>query len=72
MKNVVFVFEQVLIYKKSLGGSGMLEEEMNRVGSENIGNLLCLGGDFQVCGIRVFFFFCTKTICACVIIVWIL
>lgn len=35
----------------------MLEEEMNRVGSENIGNLLCLGGDFQVCGIRVFFFF---------------
>ena len=53
----------------------MLEEEMNRVGSENIGNLLCLGGDFQVCGIRVFFFFFffgTKTICACVIIVWIL
>ena len=49
----MFVFEQVLIYKKSLGGSGMLEEEMNRVGSEN----LCLGGDFQVCGIRVFFFF---------------
>ena len=64
------MFERVLIYKKSLGGSGMLEEEMNRVGSEN----LCLGGDFQVCGIRVFFFFFfgTKTICACVIIVWIL
>lgn len=56
----------------------MLEEEMNRVGSGNIGNLLCLGGDFQLCGIRVFFFFffsfsfCTKTICACVIIIWIL
>lgn len=34
----------------------MLEEEMNRVGSGNIGNLLCLGGDFQLCGISVFFF----------------
>ena len=46
------------------------------VGSGHIGNLLCLGSDFQFCGIRVFFFFfsfsfCTKTICACVIIVWI-
>ena len=34
----------------------MLEEEMNRVGSGNIGNLLCFGGDFQFCGILFFFF----------------